>query len=196
LRSLEIYPKKKPSFRPSKWPRKLKTAKNSKLQKLLVEKTVLSQLKKVGGHRYPPGSSNPSMEWEIRKLRARLDSMEIMPRTKTNSSDISEVGIEEMEVEEYAKGDTTYERFLKAILKMGAKEKIGVPMYEGILDVEKLLDWIRALEKYFDYEEIKDEKKVKHVVTRLKGHAMLWCGELQDERRHKVRKRSKIGIGW
>jgi hypothetical protein len=50
---------KKPSFRPSKWPRKLKTAKNSKLPKLSEnqnQKIVLSELKKVGGHRYPPGS--------------------------------------------------------------------------------------------------------------------------------------------
>jgi hypothetical protein len=46
---------KKPSFRPSKWPRKLKPAKNSKLPKL-PENHVLSQSEKVGGHRYPPGS--------------------------------------------------------------------------------------------------------------------------------------------
>jgi hypothetical protein len=44
----------KPSFRPSKWPRKLKPAKNSKLPKL--PENILSQLEKVGGHRYPPGS--------------------------------------------------------------------------------------------------------------------------------------------
>jgi hypothetical protein len=48
---------KKTSFRPSKWPWKLKTAKNSKLPKL--QKIVLSQLEKVGGHRYPPGSILP-----------------------------------------------------------------------------------------------------------------------------------------
>jgi hypothetical protein len=48
---------KKPSFGPSKWPRKLKPAKNSKLPKL--PENVLSQLEKVGGHRYPPGSILP-----------------------------------------------------------------------------------------------------------------------------------------
>jgi hypothetical protein len=30
--------------------------------------------------------------------------------------------------------------------------------------------------------EIDDEKKVKHVVTRLKGHASLWWDELQDDK--------------
>jgi hypothetical protein len=42
----------KPSFRPSKWPRKLKL-----LKIVNCQKTVLSQLEKVGGHRYPPGSA-------------------------------------------------------------------------------------------------------------------------------------------
>ena len=43
----EINPKK-PSFRPSKWPRKLKLLKIVNCQKF--QKTVLSQLEKVGGH--------------------------------------------------------------------------------------------------------------------------------------------------
>jgi hypothetical protein len=44
----------KPSIGPSKRPQKLKTAKNSKLSNL--QKTILSQPEKVGGHRYPLGS--------------------------------------------------------------------------------------------------------------------------------------------
>ena len=42
------------SFRPSKWPRKLKLLKIVNCQN--CQKTILSQLEKVGGHRYPPGS--------------------------------------------------------------------------------------------------------------------------------------------
>jgi hypothetical protein len=61
---------------------------------------------------------------------------------------------------------------------MGAREKMEVTMYEGNLNVEELLDWIRVLDKYFDYEDVKEDKKVKHVVTRLKGHATLWWDEL------------------
>jgi hypothetical protein len=44
----------KPSFRPSKWPRKLKLLKIVNCQN--CHKIVLSQLEKVGGHRYPYGS--------------------------------------------------------------------------------------------------------------------------------------------
>jgi hypothetical protein len=60
-----------------------------------------------------------------------------------------------------------------------------IPMYEGNLDVEELLDWIRALDKYFDYEDVEEDKKVKHAITRLKGNATLWWDELQVDRRCK-----------
>jgi hypothetical protein len=58
-------------------------------------------------------------------------------------------------------------------------------MYEGNLDVEELLDWVRSMDKYFNYEDVDEEKRVRHDVTRLKGHASLWWDEMQDERRSK-----------
>jgi hypothetical protein len=36
---------------------------------------------------------------------------------------------------------------LRAVVKMGARAKMEIPMYEGNLDVEELLDWIRATDK-------------------------------------------------
>ena len=35
-------------------------------------------------------------------------------------------------------------------------------MYEGNLNVEELMDWINDLNKYFDFEEIEDKKKVRY----------------------------------
>jgi hypothetical protein len=74
---------------------------------------------------------------------------------------------------------------LRVVFKLGTREKMEVSMYEGNLNVEEFLDWISSLDKYFDYKEIDDEKKVKHAVTRLKGHATLWWDELQDDKRRK-----------
>jgi hypothetical protein len=74
---------------------------------------------------------------------------------------------------------------------MGAKEKMDIPVYEGNLDAEELLDWIRALDTYFDYEVVEEDKKVKHVVTRLKGHATLWWDELQADRHYKGKQKIK-----
>lgn len=39
------------------------------------------------------------------------------------------------------------------------------------------------MEKSLDSEEIEDEKKVKFVVTKLKGHATLWWDGVQAKRR-------------
>jgi hypothetical protein len=50
----------KPSFRPSKWSRKFKMLKIVNCQN--CQKIVLSQLEKVGGHRYPSGSILPPYE--------------------------------------------------------------------------------------------------------------------------------------
>jgi hypothetical protein len=54
-----------------------------------------------------------------------------------------------------------------------------------------LLDWIRALDTYFDYEDIEEDKKVRHAVTKLKGHAALWWDELQADRRSKGKQKIK-----
>lgn len=46
-------------------------------------------------------------------------------------------------------------------------------MYDDNLNVDKLLNWVNAMVKYFDYEYVEDDQKVKYAVTRLKGHATL-----------------------
>jgi hypothetical protein len=69
--------------------------------------------------------------------------------------------------------------------------KMDILVYEGNLDVEELLDWIRALDTYFDYEDVEEDKKVKHAIKRLKGHATLWWDELQADRRCQGKKKIK-----
>ena len=68
---------------------------------------------------------------------------------------------------------------------------MDILVYEENLDVEELLDWIRSLDKYFDYEDVEEDKKVKHVITRLKGHATLWWDELQASRCFKGKQKIK-----
>ena len=114
-----------------------------------------------------------------------MEDMEIRQKRNADARDISEskdegdVGHEE---EEIPAEDATNECLIKAIARMSLKTKMDIPAYEGSLDAEELIDCIRALDTYFDYEDIEDDKKVRHVVTRLKGHATLWWDELQDDR--------------
>ena len=39
------------------------------------------------------------------------------------------------------------------------------------------------MEKYFDYEEIEEGKRVKFAVTKLRGHAALWWDGVQEEQK-------------
>jgi hypothetical protein len=106
--------------------------------------------------------------------------METMQRRTVSVGDLSdsESEIEAEHEEEVATEDASNECLIKDIARMGARAKMGIPFYEGNLDADELLDWIRALDTYFDYEDVEEDKKVKHVVTRLKGHAALWWDEL------------------
>jgi hypothetical protein len=135
---------------------------------------------------------DPAREREMCELRARLNAMEIAQRHTVGAGDISEFENEnEGGSEEVAVEDAAEERLFRVVARIGAREKMDIPVYEGNLDVEELLDYIRALDKYFDYEDVEEDKKVKHVVTRLKGHPTLWWDELQADRRCKGKQKIK-----
>ena len=119
--------------------------------------------------------------------------MEAAQRRTASAGDLSD-SEGEVEVEqqgEVAAEDAANERLIKAITRMSSKTKMDIPTYEESLDEEKLLDWIRALDTYFDYEDIEEDKKVRHAVTKLKGHATLWWDELQADRRSKGKQNIK-----
>jgi hypothetical protein len=134
-----------------------------------------------------------AIERQMCDLRARLEDMETMQRCTTSARDLSDSDreIEAERIEEVATEDAVNECLIKAIARMDAKEKMDIPVYEGNLDAKELLDWIRALDTYFDYEDVKEDKKVRHVVTRLRGHATLWWDKLQADRRCKGKKNIK-----
>jgi hypothetical protein len=136
-----------------------------------------------------------AVEREMCELHARLDAMETAQRHTVDVGDINEAKSENEtgnEGEEVAVKDATDEHLFMVVARIGAREKMEIPMCEGNLDVEELLDRIRALDKYFDYEDVEEDKKVKYIITRLKGHAALWRDELQADRRCKGKQKIKI----
>jgi hypothetical protein len=137
---------------------------------------------------------NPEIERQMRDLRARLEEMETAQRRGAGAVEFSDSDVEEEaghEAEEVSVEDASTERLIRAISRMSSKTKMDIPIYEGSLNAEELLDWIRALDTYFDYEDIEEDKKVRHAVTKLKGHAALWWDELQADRRSKGKQKIK-----
>ena len=124
--------------------------------------------------------ANAEIMESIEELRARLDAL-------TSDRNIDDGDVSEPEVEateEEAVQVTPEMRFFQSVLKSTARPwNQLVPIYQGGLNPEELMNWINNMEKFFDYEEMEDEKKVKFAVRKLKGHAMLWWDGVQAERR-------------
>ena len=81
---------------------------------------------------------------------------------------------EEPEEEREVEADCAEIRLLKSVIGVSMRPKPEVPTYKGGLDANELLDWINEMDKFFDYDEVDEERKVKFAVTQLKGHASLW----------------------
>ena len=64
-----------------------------------------------------------------------------------------------------------------------SKPKHELSTYDGNLSADVLLDWLSELNKYFAYEEIREDKRVKFAATKLKGHASLWWDSVHAKRK-------------
>jgi hypothetical protein len=77
---------------------------------------------------------NPTVEREMRELRARFDAMEIAQRCTIDVGDISEADSENEvgnEGEEVAVEDVADECLFRVVARIGARENMEIPIYEG-----------------------------------------------------------------
>lgn len=49
--------------------------------------------------------------------------------------------------------------------------------------MEEFIGWIIIFDKFFDYTEMREDKKVKLVACKLKGDAFTWWDHVQNEKR-------------
>jgi hypothetical protein len=126
----------------------------------------------------------------VKQLKVKMEGMETSMKREPNIEDINE-NEEITTSEEEEEEKITEERLIMVFTKVGVRPKVEVPMYEANLDVEELIDWINALDKYFYYEGVYEGKKVNNAMTRLKGHTTLWWDELQDDKNRKGKSKMK-----
>ena len=65
-------------------------------------------------------------------------------------------------------------RLLKAVHGSGGKCHIDLPIYQGKMDSGEVLGWLDALDNYFEFEEMEEEKKVKFDKIKLRGTTLTW----------------------
>ena len=61
-----------------------------------------------------------------------------------------------------------------------SKEKIEAPTFDGYLDLWVFTDWLRQMEKFFDYYHWAENKKVRYAKIKLIGRADLFWEDLED----------------
>eukprot|EP00253_Pinus_taeda_P034151 PITA_34151 len=118
---------------------------------------------------------------EIRILIVHLEVVKAGSRRDPEVGDDIE---EEAEATIYgSNGETPEVRLLRFVLVASNKSKPELLNYDDSLSIEVLLDWINKLDKYFECEEVSEDRKVKFATTNLKGHAALWWDSVQAEKR-------------
>ncbi|KAK9732699.1 hypothetical protein RND81_04G015800 [Saponaria officinalis] len=60
--------------------------------------------------------------------------------------------------------------------------KLDIPDFNGSLNPEELLDWLRSVERVFEYKEYDDVKKFKVATLKFKGYASLWFKGIKQQR--------------
>ena len=78
------------------------------------------------------------------------------------------------------------------LIKATRRPKVDVPLYEGNLNMEELMDWISSLDKYFEFEEVEDKRKVKFAATRLKGSCNYLVGGVTSIRKEKRKAQNQV----
>ena len=110
---------------------------------------------------------------EMRELQARLETMEIDRRRDPEVRDVSKTEDEEQREEVSPMKEKPELRYFKLILGENSRPKPELSTYDGSLIIEYLIEWISQLDKYFEYDEIEEDKRVRLVVTIFKVHSSL-----------------------
>jgi len=118
---------------------------------------------------------------QLRILTARLEAVEAGRRRDPELGDDSED--EAATVTDGSEEEAPELRLLRLVLLASSKPKPEIPNYDGSLSADVLLDWVSELDKYFENEEISEDKRVRFPATKLKGHATLWWDSVQADRR-------------
>eukprot|EP00253_Pinus_taeda_P022922 PITA_22922 len=130
-----------------------------------------------GGRR----GADEGLREQVRVLTARLEAVEAGRRRDPELGDDSEV--EAVAATDGLDEEAPELRLLRSILLASSKPKTEISNYDGSLSADILLDWISELDKYFENEEVREDKRVKFVATKLKGHALLWWDNVQADRK-------------
>lgn len=99
-------------------------------------------------------------------------------------------------------GEDSDETIVSPIRRRGHKSrpnndiKVDIPEYDGRLDADEFVEWLRTVERVFDYKQTPDNKKVKIVALKLRKYASTWwasvCAKRARQDKDKIRSWNKM----
>ena len=61
------------------------------------------------------------------------------------------------------------------------KVRVDVPDFDGRIDPQAFSDWLATLERYFEWYDMPDERKVRFTTMKLVGQAQIWWSGIEYE---------------
>ena len=124
------------------------------------------------------GNADNAILDQLRQITTILDAVEIAQRKLAHLDDVSDDEEVAPNLNLEPEEDQDEAKLLRVLSRENSKPVVEVVPYDGKLDPNAVLDWISDMEKFFEYQNTPDNRKVKIAVTRLKGHASLWWEHL------------------
>lgn len=131
---------------------------------------------------------------QLRQIAARLDAMEIAQTRRAHLDDVCDDEAVAPNPNPELEEDQDEARLLRVLSRENSKPTVEFVPYDGKLDTNAVLDWISNMEKFFEYENTPDNRRVKIAVTRLKGHASLWWEHLQTDRQRRGKEKIRTWV--
>ena len=65
--------------------------------------------------------------------------------------------------------------------------KVDLPYFNSTFNIEEFFNWLVEVERFFDYKDVLEERRVKTFACRLKQEASAWWERVQSRRSRKGR---------
>jgi hypothetical protein len=94
----------------------------------------------------------------MRTLKTRLEAMEAARQCDSETGDVSDSEEESPAGGEEPAEESAEVRLSRSVFGSGSRPRTEIPTDNGSLEPEELIDWINSLDKYFDYEDMDEDK--------------------------------------
>ena len=136
-----------------------------------------------------------NIQRQVADLTSMLASHRIIQREvfdeETDQENVDQHIEHEEHEEEQLERVSFEERMLRALEGRNDRIKMEVSKYVANLKPEELIDWLNAMDTFFEWQPMLEEKKVKFACTKLMGHSMIWWDHVQKERVRKGKEKIK-----